>query len=171
MQVKILDEQHNAVRWELRRPLVEIELGILGGMLLLIAGLFFVQSAVRWPFIAGVVTLALGAAFYVAFTTPLWEQGAMERAPEGGTVTCERRWLLRRELERWEAPLDSVESVGVMLRTVEETDGHVVPAARCYVRLAEGGAPVPLTGWATVESATQLAQSFARAARLPVETA
>ena len=171
MQVKILDEQHNAASWELRRPVVEIELGILGGMLLIITGLFFVQSAVRWPFIAGVATLALGAAFYVAFTTPLWERGAMERTPEGGTVTCERRWLLRRELERWEAPLESVESVGVMRRTVEETDGHVVSAARCYVRLAEGGILVPLTGWATVESATQLAQSFARAARLPVEAA
>ncbi|HQF00340.1 MAG TPA: hypothetical protein PLG06_11485 [Anaerolineae bacterium] len=171
MQVKILDEQHNAASWELRRPVVEIELGILGGMLLIITGLFFVQSAVRWPFIAGVATLALGAAFYVAFTTPLWERGAMERTPEGGTVTCERRWLLRRELERWEAPLESVESVGVMRRTVEETDGHVVSAARCYVRLAEGRILVPLTGWATVESATQLAQSFARAARLPVEAA
>lgn len=86
-------------------------------------------------------------------------------------MTCERRWLLHRELERWEAPLDSVESIGVMSRTVEETDGHVVPAARCYVRLAEGGTLVPLTGWTTVESATQLAQSFARAARLPVEAA
>ncbi|HOC22639.1 MAG: hypothetical protein GYA30_00420 [Chloroflexi bacterium] len=171
MQVKILDEQHNAASWELRRPVVEIELGILGGMLLIITGLFFVQSAVRWPFIAGVATLALGAAFYVAFTTPLWERGAMERTPEGGTVTCERRWLLHRELERWEVPLESVESVGVMRRTVEETDGHVVSAARCYVRLAEGGILVPLTGWATVESATQLAQNFARAARVPVEAA
>ena len=171
MQVKILDEQHNAASWELRRPVVEIELGILGGMLLIITGLFFVQSAVRWPFIAGVAMLAFGAAFYVAFTTPLWERGAMERTPEGGTVTCERRWLLRRELERWEAPLESVESVGVMRRTVEETDGHVVSAARCYVRLAEGGILVPLTGWATVESATQLAQNFARAARVPVEAA
>ena len=171
MQIRILDEQHNAVTWELRSPLIMVGSGLLVGTVLMVTVLLFVQSALRGPFIAGVVVLAIAVAVYGALTTPLWERGVMERTPEGGAVRCERRWLLRRELELWEAPLEKFSGVGVATRITEETDGQTTAVARLWLRPAEGDSLIFLTGWASISSVTFLAEAFAKAARLPLEEA
>ncbi len=170
MQVRIVDEQHNAVTWETRLPLVEVELGIMGGMALIVSVLLLLQNPLRWSFIAGTVILAFAAALYVAVTTPAWERGTVERTPEGGSVTHEMRWPLRRQLQSWQVSLDSLVSVGVAYRMVEETDGQIISAARLFVRPSDDKPTVPLTGWANVVSVEQLAEAFAKATRLPLES-
>ncbi|OQA13031.1 MAG: hypothetical protein BWY63_03613 [Chloroflexi bacterium ADurb.Bin360] len=110
-------------------------------------------------------------AVYGALTTPLWERGTMERTPEGGAVRCERRWLLRRELELWEMPLERLSGVGVAIRITEETDGATTSVARLWLRPAEGESLIFVTGWASISSVTSLAETFAKAARLPLEEA
>lgn len=169
MQVRILNEQHNAVAWELRSPLLQVELGILGGMALLVAVLLFNRSALRWPFIAGIVVIAVGVALFTALTTPWWERGTMERTPTGGAVQREQRWILRKQPATWEAPLEALAGLWVAYRTVEETEGQTTTARLC-VRLVEDEASVALTGWANVASVEQLAEAFAKAARLPLAT-
>lgn len=171
MQIRILDEQHNAVTWELRSPLIMVGSGLLVGTALMVTVLLFVRSALRGPLIAGVVVLAIAMAVYGALTTPLWERGVMERTPEGGAVRRERRWLLRRELETWEEPLEKLSGVGVATRITEETDGQTTSVARLWLRLTEGDSLIFVTGWASISSVTSLAETFAKAARLPLEEA
>jgi hypothetical protein len=169
MQIRILDEQHNAVSWELRWPLGQVGAGLLVGMVLAATPLLFVHHALRWYLIAGVALVVLGVALAVALTTPLWERGAVERTPEGGAVSRERRWLLRRAPELWEAPLEAFSGVGVANRITEETDGATTSVARVWLRSTEGDAIQALTGWASPSSAQALAESFAKAARLSLE--
>lgn len=168
MDVRILAEEHNAVRWEMRSLIAEVELGIFGGATLIVIVLLFAQNPLRWYYAVGVTVLASVAALYVALTTPLIERGAMERTPEGGSVSHEIRWLLRRQPVKWETSLDAISSVGVAYRRVEETDGETSSAARFCVRLKDGEGVLPLTGWASVTSAERLQEAFAKAARLPL---
>lgn len=171
MQIRILDEQHNLVAWELRSPLVKVLLGFLGGLLLAVGVLLFSRNALRWPFIGGAVTLALGAALFTALTTPLWERGVMERTPEGGMVQREQRWLLRREPVTWDVSLEALAGLRVTTQTVEETEGYTTTFARLCVRLVDSESLAPLTGWASNASVEALAAAFAKAARLPLESA
>lgn len=171
MRVRILEEQHNRVVWELRSPLVRILLGFVGGAGAAAGVLALSSHPWRWFLIAAVMLLALGAALFSALTTPLWERGMVERTPEGGAVQREQRWLLRRQPLLWGVPLEYVTGVRTVYQAIEETEGALITWARLCALVREAESLVPLTGWADPASVEALAVAFVKAARLPQESA
>ncbi|MFP4345190.1 MAG: hypothetical protein ACLFU8_10890 [Anaerolineales bacterium] len=174
MHFAITEEIHNRVGWEMRSPVVHIEIGLLVGFVLCIALIILLPNfqPFGWFVVALLVLGIPGAGLYLALTTPLWDRGFMERLPDGGVVRREQRWIFGGERAALDFPLEVVAGFDVETALFEGTGGTLRSLARLRLLLrddAVGGRPdaVPLTDWLEVEAIESLARSVAWAARRP----
>ena len=165
MKAVIVEEAHNKVVWEVKSPLVGIELGLLIGGVGIAAFLIGVPSPLRWT-LAGVVGgLALMAMVVLAISTPLGERGLFERTLDGGVLYRVRRWLLVGDRLAREVPLAAIAGFQAETRAFEELDEQTYPLARLLVVLKEAE-PVPVTDWLEPAFVTSLVTALTRAGRL-----
>ena len=96
MRVVLTEESHNHVDWEVKSALVRIELGILVGTAIVCTVLFTSPSELRWAVGGAVAAASVAAMIVFALTTPLSENGHMERLPDGGDLKRTQKWLFVR---------------------------------------------------------------------------
>jgi len=111
-------------------------------------------------------------AILLALTTPLGEQGLVERSPEGGVVRLEQRWILQRKPMVWDSSLEAISGFSVEQQTFAETSARARTLARLWVFLPpeddEQQPRMPLTNWLEVNVTQALGQSLAHVARRPL---
>lgn len=168
MRLIVNEESGSRLTWEVRSPLVGMLIGMGAGWAALTALLVPGPTPWRWWPIAGVGLVGLGVCAYLAWMTPLWERGLVERAVEGGTVRRERRWLLRRASVVEEVSLATVAAFQLETRTFEETGGRTYTQARLWAQVTEGD-DLLLTGWGEPFDLRALGESAAHTARRPLE--
>ncbi len=173
MQFRITEETHNRVAWEMYTPLVRLEIGLGVGLLLWIIVVVVLPGFTGFGWLVMAVLLAsiLGAALYLALSTPLVEQGVMERLPDGGGIRRVQRWLIGGDREAMSLPLENVEGYTVEVRTFTGMGGELRRLARLRV-LPRGEAdalPLWLTDWLEPEAAETFSWALAQASRRPVQ--
>ena len=174
MRIQVTEETHNRIVWEVDTFLARIEIGLLAGMAVCLALLVILPppGLLGWLVVAIVFMGAPTTAILLALTTPLWEQGLVERTPEGGVVRLERRWILQRKPVVWEMSLEGVAGFSVEQQTFAETSARARTLARLWVFLPPEGDEqqprMPLTNWLEVNVAQALGQSLAHVARRPL---
>ncbi|HDQ34796.1 MAG TPA: hypothetical protein ENN14_00595 [Chloroflexi bacterium] len=167
MQLEITEEVHNRVVWQVRTPLVRIELTLLAIWLIAILLLIASGSAIRWALVIAVTVACAVGALALALRIRSGEVGLLERTPEGGVVRRERRWLLRRTPLVWEIPMDEVISFAVEPQLFEETSGQTYTLARLWVLHADGQA-LRLVDWLNTRAVLELGSALSRAGRRPL---
>ncbi|MCD6345253.1 MAG: hypothetical protein J7M17_06610 [Anaerolineae bacterium] len=174
MRIQVTEETHNRVVWEVDTSLARIEIGLLVSMAVCLALLIILPSPglLGWLAIAIVVMGAPTAAILLALTTPLREQGLVERTPEGGVVRLEQRWMFQRKPVVWESSLEDVAGFSVEQQTFAETKSRAQTLARLWVFLppedAEQQPRMPLTNWLEVNVVQALGKSVTHVARRPL---
>ena len=174
MRIQVTEETHNRVVWEVNTFLARIEIGLLAGMAVCLALLIILPPPGLWGWlvIAIVFMGAPTAAILLALTTPLREQGLVERSPEGGVVRFEQRWILPRKPVVWELSLEDIAGFSVEQQTFAETSARARTLARLWVLLPpeddEQQPRMPLTNWLEVNVTQALGQSVTHVARCPL---
>ena len=165
MKAAIIEEAHNKVIWEVRSPLIWIELGLFTGGLCVAAFIVTTPSPLRWT-LAGVVgALVVSVMAILVLTTPLAERGEFERTLDGGALYRVKRWLFFGDHLAWEAPLATIAGFRPEARVFEETDAQTYTLARLLVIFTEAE-PVPVTDWLESEFVESLAGSLTKAGRI-----
>ena len=164
MHLKITEERHDYASWEVRSPIVWIELGLLGGALLFTPLVLTSPHPSRWT-IAGFVYgfLAL-VSLIAAIAVPLRDYGYLERVPEGGTVHRGRVWVLVGERQGFNVPLEALLGVEIEDRRFEDLSYGPYALARLWL-LDRDGKRRLLTGWAELDEAQALMRALNRAGR------
>ena len=171
MHIQVTEETHSLIVWEVDTFLARIEIGLLVSMAICLALLIILPTPglLGWLAIAIVVMGAPTAAILLALTTPLREQGLVERSPEGGVVRFEQRWILPRKPVVWELSLEDIAGFSVEQQTFAETGARARTLARLWVLLPpeddEQQPRMPLTNWLEVNVAQALGQSLAHVSR------
>ena len=171
MQIGILEEAHNEVVWEVKRPVLGLELGLLAGLALFDVGVAFGFAPLRWWMIGGVSALAVAICLLLIWQMPRVTGGHLVRTPTGGTLSRSRRRLVGKSRVMWEAPLDHVVGFRMEGRTFEETSGVTYDMTRLWVLLsdeAEDDARL-LTGWGGFKQVKGLGEALGKAGRRPFE--
>ncbi len=174
MRIQVTEETHNRVVWEANTFLARIEIGLLAGIVVCLALLIILPppGLVGWLIIAIVFMGAPTIAILLALTTPLREQGLVERSPEGGVVRFEQRWILQRKPVVWELSLEGIAGFSVEQQTFAETSARARTLARLWVFLPPEGDEqqprMPLTNWLEVNVVQALGQSVTHVARRPL---
>lgn len=168
MRVEILQETHNRVDWQAKTPLVWIEAGLVLGAVAF--GLLIVPSPhpSRW-LVAGVVggvVLLIGV--IVAFTTPMAEQGHLERLPDGGDVGRVKAWPLIGTRTVVAVALDDITSFEVETTVFEDAGSDPYRRSRLWAVLDDGSREA-LTSWAEPSSVLALAEALSKAGRRPLD--
>ncbi len=170
MQIQIVDEAHNRVDWVVRTPLLKILLGLLIAWAVFVVVLVPTPSPRRWGVLGGVTGVLLLAFAVLVTTTPLGEQGHMERTIEGGDLSRVKRWLIVGRRVAWESPLGEVAGFQMEWRMFEETGAHTYTLARLWATLTDGTFAL-LTDWADPETVYALGETLAKAGRRSFEDA
>ena len=165
MKAVIVEEAHNKVVWEVKSPLMGIELGLLIGGLGIAAFLITVPSPLRWTLAGAAGALALMVMVVLAATTPLAERGEFERTLDGGALYRVKRWLFVGDRLAWEIPLAGIVGFRPEARVFEETDAQTYTLSRLLVILTDAE-PVPVTDWLESEFIESLAGSLIKAGRI-----
>ncbi|MGC9399336.1 MAG: hypothetical protein ACP5HM_09395 [Anaerolineae bacterium] len=170
MQLKIVEQAHNKVMWEIQTHLEQVLLGIGGAVLISVLLLLLFPNMHIWVWIAllgvivgGVVTLLL-----LVLLKPRRETGLVERTPEGGVVWRKESLILRGEQLLFEFPLKEVAGFWVEEHDFEQSGGEKVRLARLWLLFTEEGEGQPLVDWMDVPAVRQLAEAVARATRRPL---
>lgn len=166
VRIAIVDESHNRVDWETRSPLLWIE-GGLG-----VAALFFAllvvpsPSPYRWLALGAVVGVLVLLAVILAITTPLVDQGSLERLPEGGDLQRLKVWLLRGPRPAVEADLGEVARFEAETEIFEDSPLDIYQLSRLWAIFKDGERRC-LTDWCEPASVAALGDALSRAGRLP----
>jgi hypothetical protein len=164
MHIDITEEDHNRVTWQGRNPLVRILIGVLVGVLFLVALVVPSPSPARWAVTAGLVVLGLVIATILALTTPLADGGALERLPDGGEVQRIKAWLFIGNRPALSVALNDITAFEVEGQIFDDAAPATYGLARLWA-IDTGGARISLTGWADPESVSALGEALARAGR------
>ncbi len=166
MQIKIVEEHHNQVDWEVRTPLHWTIGGLIVGAAVFALLVIPSPSPHRWWAVAGVTGGVLAIAVFIAATTPTVDRGHLERLPEGGLVRRTRTWLLVGERSTLEVELDTITGFEAEIEAFEDRRTEPYQLARLWA-ISTDEAPRGLTDWAEPASALALGEALAKAARLP----
>ena len=174
MQIGMLEEAHNEVVWEAKRPVLGLELGLLAGLALFGVVVAFSFAPLRWWMIGGVSALVVAVGLLLMWQMPAVMRGHLERTPTGGMLNRSRRRLVGKMQMMWEAPLDHVVGFQMEGRTFEETSGATYDRTRLWVLLSDEGEEgmdeaLLLTGWGDFKQVETLGASLAKAGRRPFE--
>ncbi|MFP4394699.1 MAG: hypothetical protein ACLFTI_05480 [Anaerolineales bacterium] len=173
MQIGMLEEAHNEVVWEVKRPVLRLELGLLAGLALFDVVVAFSFAPLRWWMIGGVSAFVVAIGLLLMWQTPAVMRGHLERTPTGGKLNRSRRRLVGKSQVMWEIPLDHVVGFRMEARTFEETSGVTYNMARLWVILSDEAEDdaLLLTGWGPLKEIRMLGASLAKAGRRPFEPA
>ena len=171
MQIGMLEEAHNEVIWEVKRPVLGLELGLLAGLALFDVVVAFSFAPLRWWMIGGVSTLVVAIGLLLMWQTPAVMRGHLERTPTGGMLNRSRRRLVGQSQVMWEIPLDHVVGFGMEGRTFEETSGVTYDRTRLWVILSDEASDeaLLLTGWGPLREIKMLGEALGKAGRRPFE--
>ena len=171
MQIGILEEAHNEVIWEVKRPILGLEMGLLAGLTLFDVVVAFSFAPLRWWMIGGVSGVVVAIGLLLAWQMPMVMRGHLERTPTGGMLNRSRRRLVGESQVMWEMPLDHVVGFRMEGRTFEETSGATYDRTRLWALLGDEAADeaLLLTGWGDFRSIESLGASLAKAGRRPFE--
>ncbi len=169
MRIVIVEESHNRVTWQSRSPMLWIEVGLLLGILSVVALLLASPSPVRWHVMAAVISLLLILAVVIALTTAPADRGILERLPEGGTLFRARVWPFVGDRPVVEADLESITAFEIETEVFEESAAELYRLSRLWA-VAGGENRHCLTNWADTESVNVLGVALAKASRLSFES-
>ncbi len=168
MHIVIIEESHNRVVWEVKTPLLSIEVGALIGLLVFVGVLFLTMSGLRWGLIGGVTTVVLSVAVYLALRMPISERGMLERRPYGsgdrGETRREQHWLLRGKQVAWVLPLEKVMGFWLETQRFEGLSEYPYTMARLWTVAYEEELE-PVTHWGDVQEVQDLGMALAKVAR------
>lgn len=168
MKATIVEEAHNRVVWEVKTALLWMVLGLFGGGIGAAAWLVVAPSPLHLTLAGILMALVISVAGFLALTTPLAEQGEVERTLDGGHVARTRRWLFFGKRLAWEAPLEVIVGFRPEPRLFEDTAEQTYTLSRLVALVADAD-PVPLTDWLDPPFVLDLSASLTKAARLDVE--
>ena len=168
MKLEITDESHNRVDWEVRWPVVRVEIGLLIGLVVLVVPIVFSPRPGRWFWLAavGVLGVALGA--IVAATTAVREEGYLERLPDGGELRVSRVWLGVGERVKVALPFEELSHFFIETQSFERAEDSVYPMARIWAR-TDGNEALQLSPWGEPSTIEPLGESLSKAARCSLE--
>ena len=164
MRIVLTEEGHNYVDWETRSPVVWIEVGLLVGLLVFSLLVTPSASTLRRQAVSVVAVTVLALGGLLAATTPVADRGHLERLPEGGDLKRSKVWLVVGERAVVDVGLEEIDGFEVEVETFEDVPPAVYRQARLWA-VANDGSRYCLTGWAEVDSVSDLGDSLAKAGR------
>lgn len=168
MKATIVEETHNRVVWEIRTSLLWIVLGLFLGGLCAATFLVFAPLTPRWDLAGVIMALTVGAAAFLALTTPLAERGELERTLDGGSVSRTRHWFFFGRRLAWQAPLEAIVGFRPDARIFEDTAAQTYTLSRLVALLPDTD-PTPLTDWLDSQFVLNLSELLTKAARFTYE--
>lgn len=164
MHIVITEESHNRVSWQVRTPLLWIEGALLVGALVFALLVLPSPSPVRWQAIAVVDGILLVAGSVVAVTTPLIDQGYLERMPEGGEVQRAKVWPFVGARSVITRDLGEIVDFDLETEIFEDAPRETTQLCRLWA-VSDAGERICLTNWAHPASVTALGTALAKAGR------
>jgi len=168
MKATILEEAHNRVVWEVRTSILWIVLGVFLGGLCAAAFLVVAPLTPRWDLAWVMLILFVGAATFLALTTPLAERGELERTLDGGSLVRVRQWLFFGHRPALKVTLDHVAGFRPEVRVFEDRGDQTYTRSRLWISLSQGD-PLLLTGWLDAPFVHTLGEALAKAGRCAFE--
>ncbi len=171
MQIGILEEAHNKVVWQVKRPVLGIELGLLAGLALFDVVVAFSFAPLRWWMIGGVSALVIAIGLLLAWQMPRVTGGHLERTPTGGTLSRTYQRLIGKSQVMWETPLDHVVGFRMEWRPFEETSGITYARTRLWALLSDEAEvdALLLTDWGGLKKVKELGEVLGKAGRRSFE--
>jgi hypothetical protein len=169
MNLEITDESHNRVEWLVRWPVVWVELGLLLGLSVLTIFILLSTHSARWIWLGtvGGFTIIIGVA--IAATTPVSEEGYLERLPDGGELRLTCIWFGLGRRTRVDLPFPELDSFVYETQDFERTERSIYTMARLWARTRESDVS-RLSAWGKPTVIEPLGAALSRAARRPLET-
>ena len=164
MRIAIGEAESNHVTWTVRSPLYKLLVGVLVATVFLVALLLPSPTPARWGAIGLVVAGALVVAVILTLTTPLVDEGHLERLPDGGSLERTRTWPLVAPRTVLQLSLDRVAAFEVETSAFEDAPPTTLTLARLQVRDVDGATRL-LTEWAEPASVLALGEALAKAGR------
>mgnify|MGYP006283425901 CR=1 FL=1 len=168
MKVEITDESHNRVDWQVRWPVVWIELALLLGLSVLAVFMLLSTHPARWIWLAGVGGFLLIVGVAIGATTPMREDGYLERLPDGGELRFERVWLGIGRRTAVALPFEELEGFLYETQDFRRTEQSIVTMGRLWVTTQDRGS-LSISVWGKPASIEPLANALSKAARCPLE--
>ncbi len=168
MKLDIIDESHNRVDWLVRWPVIWIELSLLLGLSVLTAVIMLSTSPARWIWLstAGGFVMIVGVA--IAMTTPIREEGYLERLPDGGELKLTYIWLGLGKRTEVALPFPDLDGFVCETQNFERTERSVYAMARLWARTRENDMR-RLSAWGKPTTIEPLGEALSKAARRPLE--
>jgi hypothetical protein len=168
MRLEITDETHNHVEWVVRWPVIWIELSLLVGLSVLSVFMLLSTHPARWILlgIVGGFTLVVGVA--IAATTPLHEEGYLERLPDGGELSLTYVWLGLGRRTIVALPFQELDGFVYETQDFEKTERATYTMARLWASTQAQGL-LKLSAWGNPVEIEPLGEVLSKAARRPLK--
>jgi len=167
MKLEITDETHNTVDWQVRWPVVWIELGLLLGLSVLTAFMLISTHPARWIWLGTVGGLILIIGVGIAATTPVREMGHLERLPDGGELELTYVWLGLGKRTVIALPFDELVGFAYEAQDFERTERSIYTMARLWATTHDRGV-LRLSAWGAPDKVELLGEALSKAARRPL---
>lgn len=164
MEIILTEESHNHVDWEVRLPLVWMEVGLVIGVLLVALVAIPSPSSRRWVIFGGAAASLVSIGALLAIASPGVDRGHLERLPEGGDLRRARVWPIVGTRVVLDVGLDDIAGFDLEPAVFEDAPPASYRLARLWA-VASDGTRYPLTAWAEPESVTRLEKALERALR------
>ncbi|MBN1248056.1 MAG: hypothetical protein JXC32_10395 [Anaerolineae bacterium] len=164
MRIVLTEESHNHVDWEIRWPLLKMEIGLLVGLVVFLLIVIPSPNPARWTVVGVVTGVVILIGVLLAALSPLVDRGHLERLPEGGDLKRTKVWPLIGERVTLDAELDDIAGFEVEQALFEDAPPATYQLARLLAVTTDGERRA-LTVWAQPESVAQLARALERAHR------
>lgn len=170
MKLEITDESHNRVDWLVQWPVLWIEVGLWGGLSVLTVFILLVNHPARWIWLGAVGGLTLIVGVALAATTPIREEGHLERLPDGGELRLIRVWLGFGRRTVFVLPFQELVGFVYESQDFQRTEQSIYTMVRLWASTQDDGA-LRLSAWGRPSELEPLGEVLSKAARRPLDVA
>ncbi len=170
MKLEITDESHNSVAWSVRWPVIRMEVSLLLGLSVLAGFMLLSAHPARWIWLGtvGGFTVIVGVA--IAATTPIREEGHLERLPDGGELRLTYVWLILGRRTAFALPFQELAGFIYEAQDFQRTERSIYTMARLWASTHDDEA-LRLSTWGSPADVEPLGEILSKAARRPLEVA